>query len=89
MVGSPSWTELEVSVATVWTGEGESSSILVSSGEVGGSEQQGLNGVARWFPPPLPLPLCLEDIRGDINRTQLIEVIKKQIIGDDLLIKSL
>ena len=59
-----------------WTGEGESSSILVLSGEVGGSERQGLNGVARGFPPPLPLPLHPEDIRGDLDRTQLIEVIE-------------
>ena len=76
MVGSPSWTEVEVWVATVWTGEGETSSILVSSGEVGGSEGRGLNGVARGFPPALPQPLRLEDIRGDVNRTQVIQVIK-------------
>ena len=76
MVGSPSSTEVEVWVATVWTGEGESSSILVSSGEVGCSERRGLNGVARGFPPPLPLPLRPEDIREDVHRTQLIEVIK-------------
>jgi len=29
----------------------------------GASEQQGLNWEARGFPPPLPLPLCLLDIR--------------------------
>ena len=76
MVGSPSSTEGEVWVGTVWTGEGESSSILVSSGEVGGSEWRGLNGVARGFPLPLPLPLPPVDIRGDVDRPQLIEVIE-------------
>jgi len=30
----------------------------------GASEWQGLNGGARGFPPLLPLPLCLLDIRG-------------------------
>ena len=52
------------------------SSIVVWSGEVEGSEQQELNGVARGFPPPPPLPLHAQDIRGDVDRTQLIEVIK-------------
>ena len=76
MVGSPSWAEVKVWVATVWIAEVESSSILVLSGEVGGSEWRRLNGVARGFPPPLPLLLYPEDIRGDVDRPQLIGVIK-------------
>jgi hypothetical protein len=43
--------------STVWTGEAMSSSILVSSGEAG--VWWGLNGGARGFAPPLPLPLRL------------------------------
>ena len=60
----------------VWTSEGKSSSILVSSGEVGAAEQRGLNGWASGFPHPLPLPLCLLDIRRLAGTTVLIEVIK-------------
>jgi len=60
----------------VWTCEEDSSSILVLSGEVGASDWRGLNGEARCFPSPLPLPLCLLDIREYARRTLLIEVIK-------------
>jgi len=42
---------------TVWTGEAMLSSILVSSGEEGIA--CGLNGGARGFAAPLPLPLRL------------------------------
>ena len=63
------------------------SSIPVSSGEEG--VVCGLNGGARGFAAPLPLPLRLCDIREDGRRTQLIKGDGKQIIGGNLLMKSL
>ena len=42
MVGSPLYAKTEAWVVTVWTGEKESSSILVLSGEVGGFRAAGV-----------------------------------------------
>ena len=64
---------------TVCTGEARSSSMLSSSGDSGVWCGAGvLKGVARGFLPPLPLPKCLEDIRGSVGGTQLIKVIQNK-----------
>ena len=60
----------------------------VSSGEVGvWCSGSCWNGGTRGFLPHLPLPLCLEDIRGVVGGTQLIKVDRKQIKRADLSLK--
>jgi hypothetical protein len=67
-----------------------SSSMWVSPGVVGaGVLWWGWNGCARGLAAPLPLPLARGGIRDDGGRTQLIKGDGKQIIEDDLLMKSL
>ena len=62
--------------------------MLSSSGDSGVWCGAGvLKGVARGFLPPLPLPKCLEDIRGSVGGTQLIKVIQNKYKGDDLFVK--